>query len=214
VCTRRCTLRCEFLKYIFPQPGSSHLYVRRWAVGEDGVLAAAAASVSVEDRQTGDDATVDDVDCLGRDGGAGAMGQRRLELGDSGNVDAVAQLTTMIAAGADDSGTSMPLTLVRTTGRETALLAATLSPPSPDTATVGCEDDKAKRSSVDSLPDDIICTHTGVVAVDCGEGLLCPGACDDILARFSTSLGNTDEEAELAESRERLRVQLAAAAAD
>lgn len=109
------------MKYIFPHPGSSHLYVRRWADSEhDDVV----ASVSVERGLAVDDVVADDGGCFVTRGGAGAMGQRRLELCNDGGDAVVAQLTTMIAAAADDSGTNMPLTLVSITGSETGFDAA------------------------------------------------------------------------------------------
>ena len=115
---RRCTLRCEFLKYVFPHPGSSHLYVRRWDVADKDVV----PSLWLEAGPTVDDDAVDDAGCLATDGGgAGAIGQSRLVLGGD---EPAAQLTTMIAVVGDVSGTSMPPTLVRTTGTETGLALA------------------------------------------------------------------------------------------
>ena len=169
------------MKYVFPHPGSSHLYVRRWDTGNDNVT----ASVWVEDGLTVEDAAADDAGCLATDGGAGAMGQRRLELcGGSGDV-AGAQLTTMIAVGADVSGSSMPPTLVRTTGTETGLSVA-FSFASAVTETVdgcGCNmlfDDEEKFSSLAAaavnLPSDgTTGTHIADKAADWCKGPVCPG---------------------------------------
>jgi len=96
--------------------------VRRWDTGDSD----ATVSLWLEVGLIVEDAVVDNADCLAADGGgAGAMGHRRLELGGgSGDEVAAAQLTTMIAVGADVSGTNMPPTLVRTTGTETGLVVA------------------------------------------------------------------------------------------
>ena len=91
---------------------------------------------------------VADAGCLAT-GGAGAMGQSRPEL--SGG-DAAAQLTTMIAAGAEVSGTSMPPTLVSTTGNETPGLAAAFPPATAVTAAVVGGDDMLSADEVSCSP--------------------------------------------------------------
>jgi len=120
-----------------PHPGSSHLYVRRWDTGDNDVVESARVRP-----------TVADAGCLAT-GGAGAMGQSRPEL--SGG-DAAAQLTTMIAAGAEVSGTSMPPTLVSTTGNETPGLAAAFPPATAVTAAVVGGDDMLSADEVSCSP--------------------------------------------------------------
>ena len=123
------------MKYILPHPGSSHLYVRRCEISDDVVQ-----SFSVETRLAAEDAVANDADCFVTDGGAGAMGHSRLVPWGNGGDAAVA--TTMIAAGVDDSGTNMPLTLVKTTGKGTGFDAAGCLPATVLTANVAecCND--------------------------------------------------------------------------
>jgi len=86
----------------------------------------------------------DNVGCFVTGGGAGAMGQSRPELGNEGGDAVVAQLTTMIAAGADDSGTNMPLTLVSITGNETGFDAACSPATVVTTTAAGCWDNELR----------------------------------------------------------------------
>jgi len=108
--------------------------MRRFAARDEDVM----TSLLVQGRLVAEDATVDGSDCFVAGGGAGAMGQSRLEVCDAGGDAVVAQLTTMIAAGADDSGTSMPLTLVKTTGRETGLEVAVSLATAASVTVAGC----------------------------------------------------------------------------
>jgi len=200
------------LKYVLPHPGSSHLYVRRWDVGDHTV----ETSLSVESVLADDDAVVDGSDCFVTGGGAGAMGHSRLEVCDAGGDGVVGQLTTMIAAGAEDNGTNIPLTLVRTTGRETGFEAG-VSPATAVSATVaGCRDseqededlsDKSSSLAVDMMG----CVETGDLTAACCVALVFPGICGENLGNFSGGLGATGAGVELAASRERLRGTLAAA---
>lgn len=122
---------------------------------------------------------------------------------DAGGCDVVvvaAQLTTMIAVprGADDSGTSMPLTPVRTTGTETGLtdtgltgtggLGPATSPAA--TAAAGCWND----DDADSCPSLAAEADAAASTVCCN----CLADCDETRLSFSDGL-------DVAVSRQRLR---------
>ena len=163
--------------------------MRRWAITDDDIM----VSLSVVSRELAvEDDVADDAGCFVTGGGAGAMGQSRLELWDDGGDVVVAQLTTMIAAGADDNGTNMPLTLVRTTGKETGFEAAC------SLATVllaivdGCWNDGLSDEEDEHLSDKCpllaataaadlplvasACTHMGDLTANCCDRQACPAA--------------------------------------
>ena len=108
--------------------------MRRLAARDDN----AVMSLSVDSRPEAEDAMVDCSDCFVVGGGAGAMGHSRLEVCDAGGDVAVGQLTTMIAAGAEDRGTNMPLTLVKTTGRDTGFEVAVSLATAANATVAGC----------------------------------------------------------------------------
>ena len=120
----------------------------------------------------------------------------------------------MIAAGADVSGTSIPLTLVRTTGKETGLAVA-FSPATVDACDNVLFDDEARLSppaaaAANLLSDGITCAHVA----DAAAGPVCPGTCEATRGSFSTGAGVAGADVKPAESRERLRDKLTAAGAE